>query len=168
MKVAIVYYSRTGNTERVVYALKDRLTDLGILVDVYRVLPITEYAKPLHLNPRLIRDTLVRRDTDIVFKPGEPRLQEYDLIVMASPVWYNTIAPPIQGFLRRHVAGKPLVVITTSGLSVDYSEKIKRVVKELSGVEPIFCVNIVAKNINRKAELDEIVKGIAEKIVRRG
>ncbi|MBS7605343.1 flavodoxin family protein [Candidatus Bathyarchaeota archaeon] len=57
MRVAMVYYSRTGYTERLVNELKLDLANKGFVVDVFRVIPIREYSKPLHINPRLIYDT---------------------------------------------------------------------------------------------------------------
>lgn len=163
-RLVVVYYSRTGITERVVESLAKSLAGLGILVEVYRVLPVEEYSRPLHLNPRLVHDTLVRRGTDIRFEPREPRLEDCDVVVAASPVWYNTLAPPVQEFLRRlRGKGTRLAVITTSILEVD-SSRIGRVVKELCGLEPALHVNVKSAGARDPTDLERLSSEISRKI----
>ncbi|MEM0250320.1 MAG: hypothetical protein QXG15_05990 [Desulfurococcaceae archaeon] len=60
MKVALVYYSKTGNTELVVHVLRKALGERGLQVDVYRVRPVEEYSRPLHVNLKLLYDTIMR------------------------------------------------------------------------------------------------------------
>lgn len=164
-RVAVVYYSRTGVTKTVVESLAEPLRSAGAPVDVYGVLPAEEYSRPLHFNPRLAYETLVRRGTDVKFEPEEPRLEEYDVVVVASPVWFNTLAPPVQEFLRRHRRGaRSLVVITTSTLDVDCS-RVSRVVEELYGSEPALCVNVRSAQVGDPAELRRISCDISRKIV---
>lgn len=166
VKVAVVYYSRTGNTERVVEILKSKLIGFSIHVDVYRVTPVAEYTRPLHFNIRLIRDILTGRSIDVRFEPGEPELTDYDVIIVASPVWYNTLAPSVQEFLKKYTSAKPLVVISSSGLNVDYSTRMCEVARELSGVKPALCVNIPVKVLRDSAGLDSVVESVAREVVK--
>lgn len=165
MKIALVYYSRTGNTESVVNVLRKALTELGFQADVYRVRPVKEYSKPLHVNPRLLRDTIIRKGTDIYYEPEEPKLMGYDVVIAASPVWCFTLAPPIQEFLKRHRSEKPLIIVTTSMLEVN-SEKVEEIVRELYGSKPLTSLNIkvsALRDIEKlKQCIDRVVKFIAE------
>lgn len=164
MKIAIVFYSRSGFTEHVANALRDILVNTGFIVDTYRVLPLAEYMKPLHFNLRLIHDTLVRKGTSIRFDPVEPDLLKYDLVIVASPIWCNTLASPIQEFLKRYNADKPIVLITTSGLNIDYSKTARKTAYELAKVDPIYSVNIPVKTIRDQAELRRVIEEIAKHI----
>jgi menaquinone-dependent protoporphyrinogen IX oxidase len=58
--VASVYYSRTGVTRAVSEFIVGWLAGRGLRVDVFELRALREYARPLHLNPRLIFDTIFR------------------------------------------------------------------------------------------------------------
>ncbi len=162
MRIAIVYYSRTGYTDRVVGELGLCLKSEGFTVDVYRTFPIREYSKPLHLNPRLIYDTLIRGGTDIMFEPSEPRLSIYSVIILASPIWIGTLSPPIQEFLKKHAVMRS-VIVTTSIRSVNV-KKIEKMIERLCGAKPILCVNIRDATIKDPANLKELIKDITKRL----
>ncbi|MEM1508239.1 MAG: hypothetical protein QW262_08360 [Candidatus Bathyarchaeia archaeon] len=162
MRIAIVYYSRTGYTERVVGELGLCLKSEGFTVDVYRTLPIREYSKPLHLNPRLIYDTLIRGGTDIRFEPSEPRLSGYSAVIVASPIWIGTLTPPIQEFLRRYAIIRPVIIITS--IQSTKTEKIERIVERLCRAKPLLCVNIKDATIKDPVKLKELIKDIAKRL----
>lgn len=164
VRIAVVYYSRTGLTARVVESLRNDLESANLPADVFKVLPIKEYSRPLHLNFRVLYETLVRRGTDIVLEPGEPDLESYDAVVLASPVWFNTLTPPAQEFLKRYrTPTKPLAVIATSALSIS-CPKIEERVMELCGVKPAYCVNVRAAMISHGSNLKQITRNIVKGI----
>lgn len=168
MRVAIVYYSRSGFTERVVNVLRSSLVSSDFIVDVFRVAPVAEYMRPLHINPRIPYDALIRRGTNIRFEPGEPDLLRYDLVIVASPIWYGTLAPPAQEFLRflkRHNITKPIMAITISGLNINYSRVARKAAIELAGVEPIYSVNISIMTIRNQAELSKVIEEIVRYVI---
>lgn len=158
-----MYYSKTGYTEHVVNELKQVFTDESFTVDVYRVLPMREYSKPLHVNFRLIYDTIVRRGTSIKFEPSEPKLNNYDFIVVASPIWIGTLSSPIQEFLRKHAIMRPVVAITTSIRSLK-TAAIERIVEKLCGAKPILCINVRDAIIRSPTELKEVIKGVVKEL----
>lgn len=165
VKIAIVYYSRTGNTEFVVNAIRQNLIKNGFTVDVYKVLPVNEYSKPLHLNPRLLYDTLIRKGTDLRFLPNEPKLNDYDVVMVASPIWCYTLTPPIQEFLRRYCGVmRGLVIIVTSMMNVKCS-RIKNVVKDLCKTEPISCINMTKSTIKDHKTLEEMIQDVTNVII---
>ena len=157
-----MYYSRTGYTERVVGELSLCLKSEGFTVDVYRTLPIREYSKPLHLNPRLIYDTLIRGGTDIRFEPGEPKLSGYSAVIVASPIWIGTFSPPIQEFLKKYAVMRS-VTVTTSIRSVKV-EKVEKIIERLCGAKPLLCVNIRDATIKDPAKLKELIKDITKRL----
>ncbi|MEM0239963.1 MAG: NAD(P)H-dependent oxidoreductase [Candidatus Nezhaarchaeales archaeon] len=163
MKLAIAYYSRTGYTERVVNELKQALTSESFTVDVYKVLPVKEYSKPLHVNLRLIYDTIFKKGASIKFEPSKPKLSDYDLVVVASPIWIGTLSSPIQEFLKRHATMRSVVVITTSVRSMK-TAKIERVVEKLCRAKPMLCANIRDATIRDSAKLKETVQEVVNEL----
>lgn len=157
-----MYYSRTGYTERVVNELRLNLVNEGFAVDVYKLVPLREYSKPLHVNLRLIYDTLVKKGTSIKFEPSEPKLDGYASIIVASPIWISTLSSPVQEFLRKYAATKPLVVITTSIQSVKPT-RIARIVEKLCRAKPLLCINIRDLVIRDPAKLKEAIQDVVKR-----
>ncbi len=165
MKICIVYYSRTGNTAYVVEVLKKAFSNISVDVDIYRVFPIREYSRPLHINPRVIYDTLMRRGTDIRFDPEKPMLENYSIVIIASPIWIGRLAPPIQRFLKSYVTSiKNLVIITTSAMSID-CRRIEKNIAELWSLKPMLCINISVTTIKDSTKLKQLINDIVKKLI---
>ncbi|MEM4487914.1 MAG: hypothetical protein QXK88_03805 [Desulfurococcaceae archaeon] len=159
--IATIHYSRTGNTRKVAGVTADELSSHYLLVDEFRVDPINEYKRPLHANPSLIYDTIVRRGTEIKLKPTPFDSEKYSALVVLSPIWYNTLTPPIQEFLRKYRSNKPLAVVTTSSLPVN-SERIKLIVAKNYGLTPIYHLNVQVKTIREENKLRKEIKVLVE------
>lgn len=163
MRLAIVYYSKTGNTLKIVNTLREALMSMNISVDVYKVLPLNEYSKPLHLNPRILYDIFIRRGTRIKIEPRLLDINKYEYVIVASPIWFNTLSPPIQEFLKRYKLEEKVMVIVTSVLDINCL-KIERVFKELCSNKPIFCINITTKIIRDEQKLRQYIYVVVKRI----
>lgn len=164
MRVCIVYYSRTGNTEYIVEVLRRALIDSSISVDVYRAIPVKEYSRPLHLNPRVLFDTLVRKGTEIKFISREPLIEQCSIVVAASPIWMGTLAPPMQEFLKKYIVSiKHLIIITTSAVAIN-SRRIEERVEKLYSLKPILCLNIHSSVLKDKAKIDSVISTVIGKL----
>jgi len=134
--VAVVYYSRTGVTRALASRLAEGLAERGLAVDLHEVRVRREYARPLHLNPRLVLDTLRgRADIELSFDPCR-----YSAIVVACPVWMGRPAAPAAAFLRllaSRCPGKRVACVVTSALPVDYSPRLASLARGL-GLEVVF------------------------------
>jgi Flavodoxins len=165
LKTAILYYSRTGNTESLVKLLVDALSKQGVTVDVFKVKPLKEYSPPLHLNPRLVFDTLVRKGTSVILEPVDFNPLNYSVIVVASPIWIGNLSPPIQQVLREYAGKlKNYIILTTSGLKTkceSLSRKTESVIKE----KPVSCLNITVPEIRNEALLTNIIQNLANRIL---
>ena len=165
MKTTIVYYSRTGNTELLVKLLVATLTNQNVAVDVFKVKPLREYSPPLHLNPRLILDTLVRKGTSVILEPAGFNPLNYSVVVFASPIWIGNLSPPIQQVLR-DCAGKlkNYIILTTSGLKTKcdvLSRKTESILRE----KPILCSNITVEELRNEAVLKNTVQNLASRVL---
>jgi len=165
LKTTIVYYSRTGNTELLVKLLVATLTNQNVAVDVFKVKPLREYSPPLHLNPRLILDTLVRKGTSVILEPAGFNPLNYSVVVFASPIWIGNLSPPIQQVLR-DCAGKlkNYIILTTSGLKTKcdvLSRKTESILRE----KPILCSNITVEELRNEAVLKNTVQNLASRVL---
>jgi flavodoxin len=115
LRVIIVYYSKTGNTETISNAIKEALK-ASHEVAVFRIEMVREYSnRLLHLNPRVLLDLALSRRPRI--KPVMD-MSSYDLIFVGTPNWYGQIAPPMNTFIQgiATAEGKKAMVFVSSGL----------------------------------------------------
>jgi hypothetical protein len=141
------------------------LTNQNVAVDVFKVKPLREYSPPLHLNPRLILDTLVRKGTSVILEPAGFNPLNYSVVVFASPIWIGNLSPPIQQVLR-DCAGKlkNYIILTTSGLKTKcdvLSRKTESILRE----KPILCSNITVEELRNEAVLKNTVQNLASRVL---
>jgi len=158
--VALIYYSRTGVTRAMARRLADALREAGASVDVYEVRAAREYGGPLHLNPRLILDTLLRGGADAVVSPPSLEWDRYDLVVLAAPIWFGRVAAPMMGFLKRcSCPGKPAVCLTTSAARAEYSWRLARAA-EAAGFKVLYHANVVRGALSAEV-LNEVSRALS-------
>lgn len=117
-KALIIYYSWTGDTERAVGLLKDRINAPSIKVE------------PLLPYPTDYKETLgrARDEKKKLYDLGEypevstPKasLKNIDTVYICYPVWIGKMAFPMQSYLRLisdQLIGKKVALITLSGKS---------------------------------------------------
>jgi flavodoxin len=94
MKIAIVFYSFSGNTGKACQFLKDKLIEKKVDVD-WRELKLEKEEK-----------SFIKQCLDARSKKTPPLLSadydvsSYDLVIFASPVWAFTFAPALRSFLN--------------------------------------------------------------------
>ncbi len=164
MKVAIIYYSKTGRTEYVANILAQKLREQNINVDLYKLEPYRDYFdKLLHINPRLVYDTLIKKKAKIKKLQGfNP--DNYDIIVIGTPIWFNTMTPIVRSFIEefRGKISKPIICFTTSNLPLDYAGRFKEALKSM-GYNIILYFGI-SRPENEVDKIDKIVNFIKEKL----
>lgn len=162
MKIAIIYYSKTGKTRKIVEKILEELSKYNINVKCFELKNIKEYSNILlHLNLKLMYETLsdkvVEINGDQEFNPNN-----YQLIIIGSPIWYGREVPAIRTFIKKH-SGKvktQIICFTTSTLDVDYSRKFKDKLEAL-GYKVVFSKTISTKNWEIKVnELIENIKNV--------
>ena len=92
MKILIVYYSKTGQTEKLAKVLEDKLKNRGHLVDVEKLMPLKERSFWSWLLLRVFK-----KDCDIV-PPKIKDVSAYDVICVGSPNWAR-LALPVARYL---------------------------------------------------------------------
>ena len=123
-KVAVVYYSKTGNTQEVAEAIAETLNSLTdqkdanlFCAELISLTPANPYPEDFQATIEESKDEcfqdLGRELTNAELK----NLEKYDVIFLGYPVWFGTYAPPVKTFLAANnfLAGKKVVPFCTYG-----------------------------------------------------
>lgn len=109
-KVLVVYYSWGGNTRVVAEKIKAQLG-----ADIVEIVPETAY--PTDYSECVAQ---ARKETKADFKPAIKtkieNLKDYDVVLVGTPNWCSTIAPPVATFLAENsFEGKTVALFVTHG-----------------------------------------------------
>ena len=109
-KVLVVYYSWGGNTRVVAEKIKAQLG-----ADIVEIVPETAY--PTDYSECVAQ---ARKETKAGFRPAIKtkidNLGDYDVILVGTPNWCSTIAPPVATFLEQNkFNGKKMALFVTHG-----------------------------------------------------
>jgi flavodoxin len=113
MENLIVYYSFSGNNEKLVFELKERLG-----CDIYK---INEAKKRNTFS--ILLDFLFKRKS--ILSSSNIIIKDYDKIIFAAPIWSSKIATPMSAFIdiEKRNLGKYFFITLCNGL-VGQKEKI--------------------------------------------
>lgn len=119
-KSLVVYYSRSGNTEHIAEAIKEKTGS-----DILKIEAETDYSAWM----AIAAVQALSRGKEVGIKTVVPSIREYDTIYIGSPTWWYTIAPPLATFLKKHdLSGKKVILFCTNdggnGTSVEDAEKL--------------------------------------------
>lgn len=112
-RVAVVYFTKTGNTESVARAVR-AVTD----ADIYGVRTVEPYPEEYGPTTDIVKDEL---EHNIVRElvPLEIDLTPYDVVVFATPTWWHHVAVPLQtkirSFPKGALNGKLILTANTHG-----------------------------------------------------
>lgn len=113
-RVLIVFFTRSGNTERVAFEVARDVGKLGIACDVE---PLAERVRRRHGLVgfvRSARDALLARPADL--RPLRRAPSAYDLVIVGTPIWATSVSTPVRTFLTAHRTEiKRLAVFLTFG-----------------------------------------------------
>lgn len=144
MKTAIVYYSMSGNTEYLAEKIADELK-ASDEVSIIRINPQKAYPDKGARKFIWGGKSAVMGDTPKLI-PYEFNSEDYDRIILGTPVWASTFVPPIKTFIKENpnISKKPIAIFTSySGGGADKAiEKmrkqlgIERFIAELILIDP--------------------------------
>lgn len=110
MNILIAYFSYTGHTKVVAQQLQN-LTG-GTLFEIW---PQEAYSSDYDITERQ-----GRKETRDGYRPllaeQVSNLDSYDIILLGTPNWFNTVAPPVATFLSENdFSGKKIALFCTNG-----------------------------------------------------
>ena len=158
-KVLVVYYSQTGNTEKVAQVIAQSLN-----ADVEVILPVVPYdgdfGQTIERGKKELEEGNFPEIGPLSLNP-----QDYDVIFLGYPVWFGTYAPPVGKLLEEYdFAGKKVVPFCTFG-SGGLDSSSANLAAALPGAEILPGYGVRAARIDAvPAELDRFLKqgGFAE------
>lgn len=125
MKIAIVYYSMSGNTDYVAHFIAEKIN-----ADLIRIIPKKEYPKKGFQKFFWGGKSAVMGETPTL-KDYTFHAEQYDMIIFGTPVWASQFTPPIRTFIKENkenLANKKIAVFTcySGGGASKAIEKLKQ------------------------------------------
>ena len=117
-KILIVYFSGSGNTERVAGYIAEATG--GTL---FEVVPVTPYTSAdlnwTNSNSRVVREHEDETLRDIPLEKVTPdNFTEYDVVFIGYPIWWGIAAWPVNNFVKNNdFSGKTVIPFATSSSS---------------------------------------------------
>jgi menaquinone-dependent protoporphyrinogen IX oxidase len=150
----IVYYSRTGYTRTVCEHLARRLG-----ADAEEIIDQTDRRGAMGYL-RAGKDATLKRLTPIGPVTCDPA--EYDLVVLATPVWAFTLTPAIRTYIdEQGQAIRRAAFIATQNASGD--QRTFRDLSELLGLDPVATLTLLTRDIKIK-QIDPQIETFAAEL----
>lgn len=110
MKVLTAYFSYTGHTKGIAQQVQKQIGG-----DLFEIRPAESYSDDYDTTERQ-----GRKETRDGYRPKLAEqvkdFESYDVILLGTPNWFNTVAPPVAAFLAENdFFGKRLAVFCTNG-----------------------------------------------------
>jgi flavodoxin len=155
MKALVVYYTRTGTTQKVAEDLMKHFE----YVDQDGILDLTKREGAINYL-KAGRDAYLGNTTEISEPQKDP--SNYDLVVFGSPVWAGNLAPAMRTYMRCHKDkfGHVACYCTMGGSNPG---KVFSQMKEELGKEPLATLHLTTKEVKKNMHHDKL-KEFAEKI----
>lgn len=116
-KYLVLFTSCSGNTEQVADEIRKQLD-----CDILEVEPETPYENDYNAMLERAREELdtIRQGNYPNIRTSVDNFDDYEMIFVGYPIWYGSMATPMQSFLHTHaskLAGKRITLFATSGSS---------------------------------------------------
>ena len=109
MKTIIIYYGYGKHTRMIAERVKDELE-----CDILEIKPKVPYSNDYQKVVDETTDNLQTKDTPEI-ENIDINLDEYDRVILGTPVWWYTITPPIRTFLSKYdLSGKRVYPFATN------------------------------------------------------
>jgi flavodoxin len=148
MKIGIIVYSQTNNTYSVAQKFQEKLLEAGNEVNIERVIPVGD------VNPG---------SKNIEFE-NNPDINEYDALILGSPVHAFSLAPAMKIYLDQipQIQDKKAALFVTKGLRFNWTGgtraigQMKKICQSKGGM--ILGTGIVVWNKQRDEKIAELVE----------
>lgn len=108
--ILIAYYSRSGNTRKIAELIHDEVGGT-----IFEIQPEEPYPADYDLALAQAKKEIQARYRPAL-KSKIEGIEAYDTIIIGSPNWWSTIAPPVAAFLSEYdLSGKTIVPFCTHG-----------------------------------------------------
>jgi flavodoxin len=151
MKAIIVYYSRTGRSEKAAMAVKAALSSAGIDTELEKINPLKTKG---HIKNAFM--SLLRREVPILNVNLDVSM--YDLIIIGGPVWAGSTAAPLNSYLEdiHGISGKKAAAFVTMA-AFGGNRVLKQISKAIGsrGGKYIKGIELHSKDVDDEKMLDQ-------------
>jgi flavodoxin len=110
MSALVVYYSLEGNTKFIAKKIAETLKADILMLEPSKKYPTGGFTKYLWGG----RSAVMGEEPELINAPAD--LSKYDTLIIGSPVWAGTFAPPVKTFLSKNkIEGKKIALFVCSG-----------------------------------------------------
>lgn len=154
MKILLTYYSRSGTTKKIAEEIQ------GILnCDMEEII---SKKKRGGIMGFMISGKEGSQGTPAAIKPLAKSSEDYDLVIVGTPVWAGNVSSPVRQYLMDNV-GKIRKVAFFCTMGGEDSTKVFSEMEKVCQIKPIATVGISVKEIAKKSYLEK-EKDFIEKI----
>lgn len=153
-RILVVYYSRTGSTRKVAETIADLLE-----CDIEQIVDKKKRGGPIGFLTGA-KDAAMKKLTTIQGDEKDP--SSYDLVIIGTPVWANTMSCAVRTYLSRYSDRLPQQVaffLTTGGSGI---ESTFAGMEELCGKCPVAKLGLKAKEVRKGTHLDRTRQFVEE------
>lgn len=109
MKRIVIYYSYTGNTKKIAEEVKNKLN-----CDILELEPEISFSDDYDEVVEEYQNNSID-NKEVPIKDVNVNLDEYDEIIIGTPVWWYTISPVVVTFLKKYdLSGKKIYPFATN------------------------------------------------------
>lgn len=125
MKTIVIYYGYGNHTRMIAERIKKTLE-----CDILEIKPKVPYSNDYQTVVDNTTDNLQTKETPEI-EDIKTNLDDYDRVILGTPVWWYTITPPIRTFLTKYdLNGKTVIpFVTNAGWLGSTFEEIKELCK---------------------------------------
>jgi flavodoxin len=151
----VAYYSLSGNTRSLAKELASRLD-----ADLLEIQSQRKYSSTAIGYIKAAYDTGLQRNVGFKFDSSPASLANYSGVVVASPVWMSSVAPPVQSFLQAYARefNQVAFLVTLGG---NGSIRAFKQMEAICGKTPVATIAMTAKDLTR-SESDRVSQRLSE------
>jgi len=156
MKTLIVYYSRSGRTDKIAKQLALKINaDLEEIKDKKNrsgIFGFISSGNEAHMHINTPIDELEKIPND------------YDITIIGTPIWANNISTPIRSFLKDYKEGLKDIAFFCTSMGSNPKPVFKSMEK-ITGRKPATVMNVTARDIRKHYHIemiDDFVKKIKQ------
>jgi len=157
MKIAVIYYSLEGNTEKVAKRISEKLNaDIYELKEIKSSVPKTGFLKFVWGGKQVV----MKQKPDL--EELNINIDEYDCIFIGTPVWASTYSPAIRSFLNKYeLKGKKIGIFCShSGGLGNTIQNIKDCLIGNEFVAEIDVIDPIKNDVVSNKKIDEWLNNI--------
>lgn len=158
MRALIIYFSRSGHTEKIGKELASKIdADIEQIKDKKKRSGIIGWIKSG-------RDSIKKRTTSIQKLEHKP--QKYDIVIVGTPVWASDVPPATRTLLKKYHRKVDNVAFYSTSKTGE-TEQLYSTMAKTVDIEPISTLSITEKEMkkdNYREKMDEFIEELRKYI----